>query len=55
MFKVNNKVTRTIFHTRTYFTPSSSVSLVKFEHVNAGWDQVLPLTWWIQVRRFPPP
>ena len=34
MFKVNNKDTRT---TTTYFTPCSSVSIVKFEQVNAGW------------------
>ena len=27
MFKVNNK----------YFTPCSNVSIVNFEHVNAGW------------------
>ena len=31
MFKVNNN------DTRTYFTPCSSVSIVNFEHVNAGW------------------
>ena len=31
MFKVNNKVTR------TYFTPCSSVSIVNFEQVYAGW------------------
>ena len=33
MFKVNNK--DTIF--KTYFTPCSSVSIVDFEHVLAGW------------------
>ena len=32
MFKVNNK------DTRTYFTLCSSVSIVNFEHVIAGWD-----------------
>ena len=32
MFKVNNK------DTRTYFTPCSSVSIVNFEQVNAGWE-----------------
>ena len=33
MFKVNNKDTRTT----PYFTPCSSVSIVNFEHVIAGW------------------
>ena len=33
MFKVNNKDIRT---TPTYFTPCSSVSIVNFEHINAG-------------------
>ena len=32
MFKVNNKDTGTI-----YFTPCSSVSIVNFEQINAGW------------------
>ena len=32
MFKVNNK------DTRTYFTTYSSVSIVNFEQVNAGWE-----------------
>ena len=32
MSKFNNK------DTRTYFTPCSSVSIVNFEHVIAGWD-----------------
>ena len=45
MFKVNNKVT-SIWHLSgifivnlllTYFTPCSSVSIVNFEQVNAGW------------------
>ena len=31
IFKVNN------INTRTYFTPCSSVSIVNFEQVNAGW------------------
>ena len=33
MFKVNNK------DTRTYFTPCSSVSIVNFEHLNAGLNE----------------
>ena len=32
LLKVNNR------NTRTYFTPCSSVSIVYFEHVIAGWD-----------------
>ena len=32
MLKVNNRNTRT-----KYFTPCSSVSIVNFEHVVAGW------------------
>ena len=32
MLKVNNK------DTRTYFLPYSSVFIVNFEHVIAGWD-----------------
>ena len=43
MFKVNNKETRTtpgvalesLLLTLKYFTPCSSVYIVKFEHVNA--------------------
>ena len=35
MFKVKNKDTR---KTSSYFTPCSSVSIVNFEQVNAGWD-----------------
>ena len=35
MFKVNNKDTRTT--PMAYFTTCSSVSIVNFEHVNAGW------------------
>ena len=47
MFKVNNKGTRTTpmvsfcylyCQLWTYFTPCSSVSIVNFEHVIAGWD-----------------
>ena len=34
MFRYNNKDTR---KTLEYFTPCSSVSIVKFEPVNAGW------------------
>ena len=37
MFKVNNKDTRTTYTRMTYFTPCSSVSIVNFEHVIAGW------------------
>ena len=37
MFKVNNKDTRTTLYW-PYFTLCSSVSIVNFEHVNAGWD-----------------
>ena len=46
MFKVNNKDTRLTSmvsfwcrycERRTYFTPCSSVSIVNFEQVNAGW------------------
>ena len=32
LLKVNNR------NTRTYFIPCSSVSIVNFEHVIAGWD-----------------
>ena len=39
MFKVNNKDTRTILLASfCYFTPCSGVSIVKFEQVNAHWD-----------------
>ena len=34
MFKINNKDTRTM---PLAFTPCSSVSVVNFEHVIAGW------------------
>ena len=41
-FKVSNKDTRTTSMTfwclYCYFTPSSSVSIVNFEHVKADWD-----------------
>ena len=37
MFKVNNKDTRTT-PPMVYFTPCSSVSIVNFEQVNAGWE-----------------
>ena len=46
MFKVNNKDTGTVPMTsfrlfycelRAYFTPSSSVCIVNFEHVIVGW------------------
>ena len=36
MFKVNNKDTRTT--PLAYFTPCSSVSIVNFKHVIAGWE-----------------
>ena len=35
MFKINNKNNRATF--LTYFTPSSSVSIVDFEQVNVSW------------------
>ena len=39
MFKVNNKDTRkTSLASLAYITPCSSVSIVNFEHVIAGWD-----------------
>ena len=51
MFKVNNRNTRTRCEIcsklaikiperrqRPYFTPCSSVSIVNFQHVNAGWE-----------------
>ena len=46
MFKVNGKDTRTtpcvdlvsLSLTLNMFTPSSSVSIVKSENVNAGWE-----------------
>ena len=34
MFKVNSK------DTRTYFIPCSTVSMVNFEHVIAGWEVI---------------
>ena len=37
MSKVNSKDTRT---TPMGFTPCSSVSIVNFEHVIAGWDSI---------------
>ena len=52
MFKVNDKDTKTTpiasfwcFYCElgTYFTPCSSVSIVNFEHVTAGW--VISLTY----------
>ena len=51
MFKVNNRNTRTRCEIwskltiktpeRRYFTPCSSVFIVNFEQVNAGWEDVL--------------
>ena len=38
MFKVNNKYTRTS-------PPCSSVSIVNFEQVNAGWDSIANFQW----------
>ena len=41
LFKVNNRNTRTrceICSKLTYFTPCSSISIVSFEQVNAGWE-----------------
>ena len=50
MFKVNNRSTRTRCEIcskltiktpeRRYFTPYSSVFIVNFEQVNAGWEDV---------------
>ena len=41
MLKVNNKDTRTMpLAYKTYLTPCSSVSIVNFEQVNAGWESV---------------
>ena len=34
MFNINNKIS-------TYFTPCFTVSIVNFEHVNAGWGILL--------------
>ena len=42
MFEVNNKDTHLI-----YFTPCSSVAIVKFEHVIASWESTLKFTVWI--------
>ena len=38
MLKVNNANTRTRYEICSKFTPCSSVSIVNFEQVNAGWD-----------------
>ena len=38
MVKVDNRNTRT-----RYFTPCSSVSIVNFEQLNAGWDILLSI------------
>ena len=52
MYKINNKDTRPTpmasfwclyYQLCTYFTPSSSVSIVNFEHVIAGWEQIFKL------------
>ena len=47
MFKVNNKDWCLYCWLWTYFTPCSSVSIIKFEHVIArcGWDSSLLLIW----------
>ena len=42
MFKVNKKGTRTT--SWIYLTPYSSVSIVNFEHIIAGWDIVLVIS-----------
>ena len=57
MFQVNNRNTRTRreicskltikynkYNKKTYFTPCSSVFIVNFEQVNAGWV-LLPEKW----------
>ena len=41
MFKVNNKVTRT--------APCSSVSIVNFEQVNAGWVFKVSFVYYFQI------
>ena len=52
MLKVNNrntrceicsKLTTKIPERRTFFTPCSSISIVNFEQVNAGWDNYYQL------------
>ena len=43
MFEINNKDTRTT-PMATPFTPCSSISIVKFEQVNAGWLRVVAVT-----------
>ena len=50
MFKINNKDTRTTpwylyWKFWTYFTPCSSVSIVKFEQANAGYVSVDSIRW----------
>ena len=56
MFKVNNRNTRTrceicskltICQLWTHFTPCSSVSIVNFEQVNAGWVNSLIVVYWV--------
>ena len=37
MSKLTIKILVSLLLTLTYFTPCSSVSIVIFEHVNAGW------------------
>ena len=48
MFKVNNKDIRTT----PRFTPCSSVSLVNFEYVVAGWDFVILLRQSFKIRNY---
>ena len=43
MFKVKNGDTRT-----TYFTPCSTVCIVNFEQVNAGWEVYFSIALYIQ-------
>ena len=54
MFKVNGKDTRTTTMV-THFTSCSSVSIVNFEHVIAGWEVAKYLSFlaqnWIEIGR----
>ena len=48
LLKVNNRNSKTRCKLWTYFTPCSSVSIVNFEHVIAGWEVSLPLIAYIE-------
>ena len=48
IFKANNKDTKTMpMSLLTYFTPGSSVSIVNFEQVNAGWVVYILMKIWL--------